>query len=267
LTGRAGGDIFLATMFTQIVWLLTRALARGIFAATGGLRVKGAERVPRRGGVLLCPNHVSDADPAAVLAALPRAGHYMAKEELFAVPVLGRLLRLWGAFPVRRDSADRAALRRAEALLKAGETVVIFPEGGGNPEGRLQPLHPGAMLVALRTQGVPVIPVALENTREVWPYGAPRPRRAGVAVRVTFGEPLDLSDLYGKKGGAAEEATRRLAGRLAEMLDQPLPEGRPKNRTAEEEAARNGSAALQQQQQQGVSRPVYAAGAAESERG
>jgi len=119
--------------------------------------------------------------------------------------------------------------------------VVIFPEGGGNHEGTLQPLHPGAMLVALRAR-VPVIPVALVNTNRVWPYGAPTPRYAGVPVWVTFGEPLDLSDLHGRKG-AVEEATRRLTERLAAMLDQPVPEGKPKNRTAEdeEEAARRAS--------------------------
>jgi len=188
--------------------------------------------VPRSGGVLICPNHVSDADPPAVAAALPRSAWFMGKEELFDIPVLGMLLRLYRVFPVRRNTADRAALRRAEDLLKAGEAVVVFPEGGGNPEATLQPLNPGAALLALRT-GVPVIPVAVAGTPGMWPYGAPAPRRSGAPVSVTFGPPLELSDLARRRGGAAvTAATQRLAEALAAMLGQPVPQGKPPVRSA-----------------------------------
>lgn len=212
---------------------LIKLFLQGCFAFWGGFRVAAKQNVPRTGGVLFCPNHISDADPPAVAIAIPRPAYFMAKQELFDIPVLGPLLRHVRAFPIKRDSADRSALRRAEELLKAGEAVVIFPEGGGNEHGTLQPLHPGALLVALRTR-VPVVPVAIANTNRVWVYGAKFPRRAGVPVSVTFGEPLDLSDLYGKKG-AAEEATRRLTARLAQMLNQPIPEGKPKPRSEDEE--------------------------------
>jgi len=222
-------------MLYLLTWPVMKALLRVAFVLTGGIRRGGWVNVPSSGGVLICPNHLSDADPAAVAVTLPRTAYFMAKEELFAVPFLGRLLKIFRAFPVRRDSADRAALRRTEELLRAGEVVVIFPEGGGNAEGTLQPLHPGALLVALRTR-VPVVPAALFHTNRVWEYGAPRPRRAGVTIEVIYGEPLDLSDLYGKKG-AAEEATKRLTHQLARMLGQPVPDGKPKNRTEEEEAA------------------------------
>lgn len=141
------------------------------------------------------------------------------------MPILRWLLPAIHAFPIKRDSADRAALSKAEALLKAGESVVVFPEGGGNDAGTLQPLHPGALLIALRAR-VPVVPVALFHTNRVLPYRAVWPRRSPEPVRVVFGEPLDLSDLHGKKGGV-EEATRRLTERLATLLDQPIPEGKP----------------------------------------
>jgi 1-acyl-sn-glycerol-3-phosphate acyltransferase len=228
-----------AMLSYAVTWPIMKALLRTAFRLCGGIRREGQGGVPRSGGVLVCPNHFSDADPAAVAITLPRRGAYfMAKEELFSVPVLGFLMKLFRGFPVKRNSADRAALRRAEELLAAGETVVIFPEGGGNAEGRLQPLNPGALMVALRAK-VPVVPVALVNTDKVWPYGDPRPRRAGVTVTVTYGEPLDLSDLYGKRG-AVEEATRRLTERLASMLGQPVPQGKPRNRREEDEQAREG---------------------------
>jgi 1-acyl-sn-glycerol-3-phosphate acyltransferase len=214
-------------MLYRLIWPPMKLLVRALFGLLGGLRRQGVERVPRTGGVLICPNHVSDADPGALAVALPRNAWFMAKEELFAIPVLGTLLRLYRVFPVRRNTADRAALRRAEALLKAGEVVVIFPESAGNPEATLQPLNPGAALLALRT-GAPVIPVALADTQGMWPYGRPLPRRSGVPVSVTFGPPLDLSDLAGRRGGqAVEMVTQRLTEALAAMLGQPIPTGRP----------------------------------------
>lgn len=218
-------------MLYFLTWPLMKGFLRVVFGVLGGFRRRGREHIPKTGGVLLCPNHVCDADAPAVAVALPRDAWFMAKEELFAVPVLGALMRLWHGFPVKRNSADRTALRRAEALLRAGEAVVIFPEGGGNAAGSLQPLNPGALLIALRT-GVPVVPVALENTNKVWPYGDLLPRRAGVPVTVTFGPPLDLSDLSGRRG-AVEAATARLTETLAAMLGQPVPQGKPPRRDEE----------------------------------
>jgi 1-acyl-sn-glycerol-3-phosphate acyltransferase len=218
-------------MLYALTWPLMKRFLRFIFVLTGGFRVHGRENVPKKGGVLICPNHVCDADPPAVAAALPRGAWFMAKDDIFDIPVLGALTRLWHGFPVKRNTADRAALRRAEDLLKAGEAVVIFPEGGGNEQATLQPLNPGALMIALRT-GVPVVPVALTNTHKVWPYGRVRPSRAGVPVGVTFGPPLDLSDLAGKRG-AVEAATQRLTETLAAMLGQAVPAGKPRRRDAE----------------------------------
>ncbi len=209
-------------MLFRLTWPLMKRSMYLVFLYLGGFRRSGVANVPRCGGVLICPNHVSDADPCAVSVALPRTAYYMAKAELFDTPVLGFLLRLWHAFPIRSNSADRAALRHAEDLLKAGEAVVIFPEGGGNGENTLQSLYPGAMLLALRCD-VPVVPVALTNTGKVWRYGDLRPHRAGVPVGVTFGKPLDLSPFRGKPR-ATEKATQLLTKTLANMLGHPIPD-------------------------------------------
>lgn len=233
--------IFFTTMLRRILysvtWPAAKMLAYALFSywGRGSVRTAGAGNVPQQGGVMICPNHVSDADPAAMGITCPRSNPYfVAKQELFDIRYLGWWLNLWQVLPIQRDSADRSALRRIEELLKAGEAVVLFPEGGGNAEGTLQPLHAGAMLVALRAK-VPVVPVALTNTGAVWTYGDVLPHRVTTPapITATYGEPLDLSDLYGKRG-AAEEATKRLTARLAEMLGQPIPVGKPKNRSAEE---------------------------------
>ena len=230
-------------MLNALLYAVTFPLAKQLVAALfwhlgrGRMRTFGAANVPRSGGVLICPNHVSDGDPPTVAITCPRkTPYFVGKRELFDIRYLGWWLRLWRVLPIQRDSADRAALRRLEELLKAGEAVVLFPEGGGNAAGTLQPLHAGAMLIALRAR-VPVVPVALRNTGVVWTYGDVLPHRvfAPHPISATYGEPIDLSDLYGKPG-AAEAATRCLTQRLAAMLEQPMPEGKPRNRSAEEAA-------------------------------
>ena len=213
-------------MLYRLLLPLARGLLWTIFAMCGGIKRVNAQNLPKTGGVLLCPNHVCDADPAAIFWAMERPTWYMAKVELFSIKIVGPTLKFFQTFPVKRDSADRAALKRAEALLKSGNSVVIFPEGGGNYENTLQPLHAGALLIALRAK-VPVVPVALKYTNDMLPYGTLRLRRSKRAIEVVYGEPMDFSDLYDQKGGL-EIATQRLTVELARMLDQPVPEGKPK---------------------------------------
>jgi 1-acyl-sn-glycerol-3-phosphate acyltransferase len=227
----------LGYLYYRVTWAVAKIIVRAIigYLGRGPVQVTAAQKVPRTGGVLICPNHLSDADPAAVAVTCPRATPYfVAKRELFDFRYLGYWLRIWRGIPIQRDTADRSALRQIENLLKAGEAVVLFPEGGGNKEARLQPLHAGALLVALRAKA-PVVPVALVNTNAIWTYGDVAPHRASTPapINVTYGTPIDLSDLYGKPG-ATDKATQRLTEALATMLGQPVPQGKPKNRTAEE---------------------------------
>ena len=107
---------------------IARVFTAVLLFLLGPVRVRGAYRVPREGGVLILSNHLSDIDPAVVQHACPRAPHYMAKSDLFEVPVLRTLLKVFGSFPVKRGEPDRKALKHAADLLKAGEAVVIFPE-------------------------------------------------------------------------------------------------------------------------------------------
>lgn len=135
----------------------------------------------------------------------------MAKEELYQMPLLGRILPRLHAFPVRRGTVDRAALRRAEELLRAGELVVIFPEGRESETGQLQAFQPGTALLALRA-GVPVVPVWIEGTDGVMPYGTMLPRWSRRPVRVRFGPPLRLDDL-----AAAADCRQALADGTARI--------------------------------------------------
>lgn len=180
-----------------LVWLLLRI----IYAFLGGIRYEGREHVPASGGVLVTPNHISDADPTALGLALMRPCYFMAKEELFQMRFLGPFIRLMRGFPVKRYSADRAALRHAEELLAQGEAVVIFPEGKLSEDGNLQPLLPGALLVAQRAQ-VPVLPAVISGTNSLLPYGAQFPRHAHRQIVVRFGPPVTVEQLTGGTKGS-----------------------------------------------------------------
>jgi 1-acyl-sn-glycerol-3-phosphate acyltransferase len=197
-----------------LMWLAYRLLGR--------LRVEGAGNVPRTGPVILAPNHVSAADWPAVGVSAPRFLWFMAKEELFAIPVLGPLIDLCRAFPVRRDSNDRAALRLTEALLKRGQAVVIFPEGRVSEDARLQPLKLGVSLLALHT-GAPVVPVALLGTERLLPFGRNIPRLVREPVLVRFGVPLRFDDLReAERRTPSREALAAATARITEALVELL---------------------------------------------
>lgn len=172
-----------------LLYPLVFTLLRLLMRVLGRIRASGESNVPASGGVLFCPNHLSDSDPPAIFVTTPRRAWFVGKSELFEIPILGWFFAHFQGFPIKRDSADRAALRRIEALLKSGQPVVLFPEGRLSEDGTLQRVQPGAALLALRT-GVPIVPVGIRNTNKVVPYGDLWPRFSPQAVQVTYGSPI-----------------------------------------------------------------------------
>jgi 1-acyl-sn-glycerol-3-phosphate acyltransferase len=179
-------------------WVLFRAL----FAVLGGLRVEGRENLPSAGAVIICPNHISFADPPLMGVAMVRPAWFMATDELFAYPILGKLARIMRGFPIRQDSPDRAALRKTEEILRKGDAVVVFPEGHVSKDGRLQPIQPGTLLIAIRA-GVPVVPVGIIGSDRLMPPHTWKLRHAGTRIVVRFGKPLSSDELSGGLKGRA----------------------------------------------------------------
>lgn len=202
-----------------VLFPLFRLLARVL----GRLRSSGEGNVPAAGPVIYCPNHLSDADPPTVFVTLPRRAWFLGKSELFEAPVVGWLFAHFRGIPIKRDSADRAALRRAEAVLMRGEPLVIFPEGRCSQDGCLQRIQPGAALLAVRT-GAPIIPIGLRHTNEMLPYGAQIPRFARHPVQVDFGPPICPQDfLHLGRSAAIAAITQRLGEELARLTGQMPP--------------------------------------------
>ncbi len=163
-------------------------LARTLCRLMGGYRVTGREHIPPRGGAIICSNHVSFLDPPVLGAGFtPRRTYFMAKQELFAIPVLGSLIRTVYAFPVDRGTTDREAIRHGIELLEAGELLVVFPEGGRSPDGAIQPGNIGPALMATRA-GVPIVPAALKETDKIMPRGKGGLHRG--RVQVDYGPPI-----------------------------------------------------------------------------
>ncbi len=150
-----------------MIYRLLKFLATVILAVVRRWDIQGKENLPTYGGFLLVANHVSYGDPVVVICAFKRKVHYMAKAELFKIPIIGYVLRISGAFPVRRDKSDRRAIRTALKLLKEGEMVGVFPEGTRSHTGDLLRPHLGAAMLAGKAN-VPMVPVALIGTRGVF---------------------------------------------------------------------------------------------------
>ncbi|HXH62362.1 MAG TPA: lysophospholipid acyltransferase family protein [Fimbriimonadaceae bacterium] len=180
----------------------------------GPLRVSGSSSVPPKGGLLILSNHIADIDPPVVGIACRRRIHFMAKSELFEIPILKHVIRWFQAFPVKRGAPDKAAIRHAIDLLQAGEVVCIFPEGQLSEDSLLQPLLPGAALI-VRKAGVPVVCCGLRNTNRVMPYRTVFPRPAWCFTYAKWGEARTFD-----KGESAEEILAWADGQLRALTGQ-----------------------------------------------
>jgi 1-acyl-sn-glycerol-3-phosphate acyltransferase len=196
-----------------VIFPFGRLISRIVMTVLGLPRIRGAYRVPKKGGVLILPNHRADVDPMLVQISCPRNIRFVAKSELFDIRVLGPILRLIGSFPIKRGEPDRGALRLAINLLKVGEAVCIFPEGQLTEDGELQPIKPGIALI-IRSAQTPVICLGLKNTDKVMPYGTLTPRISSRRLEAMWGEPRE----FGKEV-PAEEILAWVAGQLRELTD------------------------------------------------
>lgn len=146
-------------------------------------RIEGAHHIPKKGPLLVVASHASDFDPPIVSSCVRRPVSFMAKEELFRVPVLAPAIRLYGAYPVKRGSADRSAIREALKQLDQGWAVGIFLQGTRTPDGRVANPKLGAALIAAKAQA-PMLPVSLWGNHRIFTKGSKMPRSVPITVRI-----------------------------------------------------------------------------------
>jgi 1-acyl-sn-glycerol-3-phosphate acyltransferase len=183
------------------------------------VEIVGKEHVPRRGPLIVASNHLNNADPPIIAAALPRRAVFMAKKEMFDWPVLSWLFKAFGAFPVRRGEVDLRAMRRAIQELEKGRALMMFPEGTRSRDARLHRGRPGTAILAMKT-GAPILPVAIYGTEHIkWPWLFFKPL-AIAHVRVTFGEPFFLPKVDRITTKVAEEYTDLIMRRIAALLPE-----------------------------------------------
>ncbi|MFY7806753.1 MAG: lysophospholipid acyltransferase family protein [Limnoraphis robusta] len=151
-------------------------------------RIHGLERMPQQGRVIIVSNHASDFDPPIVASSMARPVAFMAKEELFKVPILKDAIRLYGAYPVKRGASDRSAIRAALDSLEQGWAAGLFLEGTRTPDGRIHDPKLGAALIAAKAEA-PLLPVCVWGTHAILQEGSGMPRPVPVTVRV--GELID----------------------------------------------------------------------------
>jgi 1-acyl-sn-glycerol-3-phosphate acyltransferase len=177
------------------------------------LRIVDAHKIPKSGTFILAPSHRSTLDIPVAAATTRRRMMYMGKDSMWKIKPIGVLLTALGSFPVTRGSADLEALKRCIAVLERGDPLVLFPEGTRHRGRIIEPLFDGAAFIAYKT-GVPIIPVGIAGSEEIWPPGTklPRPRKCVAVVG---------DAIYPKNLGGAR-ASREIMGEFTVELQSSL---------------------------------------------
>ena len=189
------------------VWSLVSLPVAGI-----KVEVEGLEMVPTEGPVIYMGNHQGNFDILALTRAIPRLFSWVAKEELFRVPVFGAAMRRAGYIPLDRSDGRKAlkSMNQAAQRIAAGASVVIFPEGTRTKDGALLPFKRGAFLLAVKA-GVPIVPFTINGSRAINPRNRIELRPG--TIRITFGAPIDVA------GVPEQELLERVRAAIAANLE------------------------------------------------
>nr|MBF0221072.1 1-acyl-sn-glycerol-3-phosphate acyltransferase [Desulfobulbaceae bacterium] len=197
------------------IQVLPRYWARIILSLAGvTVNVKGGQQLNPKTPYIFAANHLSQFDIFALQGYLTMDFRWLAKKELFDIPVFGAAMRMVGYIPVDRSRGRKAlvSLNEAANRVAAGTSVVIFPEGTRSKDGKLHSFKSGAMVLAIKA-GVPIVPVAIKGTYEVLPKGKLLARSGH--VELTLGNPIETKGL---KSADKQELATKLEQEVAGML-------------------------------------------------
>lgn len=164
-----------------------RAIIKLLNLILYNIHVEGEENIPETGGVVLCPNHISNYDPLAVATHMNRQVHFLAKAELYKNFIVRKVLLAVGTIPVDRGKVSLETLKESLRVLKNGEILGIFPEGTRVKNGERRKPMEGFVVFALKTKS-PILPVHIEGEYKF-----------RGKINIKFGKPIELNEYYGKK--------------------------------------------------------------------
>ncbi len=162
--------------------LLKWSLVSPILHTYFRIKIYGADNVPKSGAAIAVSNHASYFDPPVLSNCVGRPIAFMAKEELFKVPVFKQGIELYGAYPVKRSTGDRAALRATTTALESGWIAAIFLQGTRSDDAKITDPKLGAAWIAAKAQ-VPLLPISLWGTEKIL-KGSSFPKPVGLTVRI-----------------------------------------------------------------------------------
>jgi 1-acyl-sn-glycerol-3-phosphate acyltransferase len=200
-------------------WVITiiRTVLRGVFAVLWRTRYVGLKNLPVSGGVIIAANHQTYIDPFWVAVVVNRPVRFLAWNESFKWPIVGKLIGMLGAWPIQLEKSDPTAIRRSLQWLRGGGAVVIFPEGGrAFSDGLMARFKNGAVRLALEAN-VPILPVTIRGGNRVWPKGYRFPRLA--SVHIIYHGLFKACLLPGEDTRAC---ARRATERLAQIIGSAL---------------------------------------------
>jgi 1-acyl-sn-glycerol-3-phosphate acyltransferase len=203
-------DYLVYRCFRLIVMFLCTILFR--------LEVTGRENIPKEGGLIIISNHASLLDPLLVGAAITRPVAYMAKEELFRIPILRWLLRKLNVFPVNRKKVGTSTIKHGMEVLRDRKVLALFPEGTRSQDGSLLQAHFGAAMYTRKT-GVPVLPVGIIGSAKAMKPGSKLIRPVKIKIRI--GKPLIFNDGKGDvkvEKAELEKITEVLMNEIAQLV-------------------------------------------------
>lgn len=194
----------------NIPHLLARLWANSILWVSGAkVTVQGAEKLNSKKSCIYMANHQSNADIPVVLGRLPVQFRWLAKEELFKIPLFGRAMRGVGYISIDRSNRKKAfeSLKRAADTIRNGTSVLIFPEGTRSPDGRILPFKKGGFILAVDS-GVPIVPVIIHGTRKITPKGNFLIHPAPIVIQIL--DPVETADYTRKQKDELLEKIRTI---------------------------------------------------------
>ena len=200
-TSARKGSVWMYTIARVVLTLPTILIYR--------TRAIGVKNVPRKGAVVLAPNHFSQMDHFFIGLYLRRKVRFMAKSQMFGPPVLTYVYKHGGVFPVRRGHHDEEAIKTAATILSQGEMLLVYAEGGRSRSGKLKEVKPGIGRIALES-GAQVVPVAIHGSEKVRRWK----RLSFPKVTVQFGEPFTFP--------VEQASTRERQQEVAEQIFAPV---------------------------------------------